>query len=75
MKFTVNELTKSASRGLSTLYTKFLNVGDMDYDVFCKLDESFVEPMLLYGAGLWGLSDQKRVKTVQNKACRYFWPW
>ena len=28
--------------------------------------------MLLYGAGLWGLSEQKRVNTVQNKACRYF---
>ena len=27
--------------------------------------------MLLYGAGLWGLSEQKRVNTVQNKACRY----
>ena len=27
--------------------------------------------MLLYGAGLWGLSERKRVNTVQNKACRY----
>ena len=34
MKFAVNELTKSASRALSALYTKFLNVGGMDYDVF-----------------------------------------
>ena len=72
MKFAVNELTKSASRALSALYTKFLNVGGMDYDVFCKLYESLVEPVLLYGAGLWGLSEQKRVNMVQNKACRYF---
>ena len=70
MKFAVNELTKSACRALSALYTKFLNVGGMDYDVFCKLYESLVEPVLLYGAGLWGLSEQKRVNTVQNKACR-----
>ena len=46
MKFAVNELTKSASRALSALYTKFLNVGGMDYDVFCKLYESLVEPVL-----------------------------
>ena len=54
------------------LYTKFLNVGGMDYDVVRKLYESLVEPVLLYGAGLWGLSEQKRVNTVQNKVCRYF---
>ena len=72
MKFAVNELTKSASRALSALYTKFLNVGGMDYDVFCKLYESLVEPVLFYGASLWGLSEQKKVNTVQNKACRYF---
>ena len=44
----------------------------MDYDVFCKLYESLVEPVLFYGASLWGLSEQKKVNTVQNKACRYF---
>lgn len=72
MKFAVNELAKSASRALSGLYTKFLCVGGMDYEVFSKLYQSLVEPVLLYGAGIWGLSEQKRVNTVQNKACRYF---
>ena len=57
MKFTVNELTKSASPALSALHTNFLNVGDMDYDVFCKLYESLVELMLRYGASLCGLSE------------------
>ena len=36
MKFAVNELTKSASRALSALYTKFVPVGGMDCDIFCK---------------------------------------
>ena len=72
MKFTVNELAKSASRALSALYTKFLNVGGMDYGVFSKLYESLVKPVLFYGAGIWGLSEQKKINTVQNKACRYF---
>lgn len=72
MKFAVTELAKSASRALSALYTKFLHVGGMDYDVFCKLYESLVEPVLFYGAGIWGLSEHKKINTVQNKACRYF---
>ena len=59
MKFAVNELTKSASCALSALYTKFLNVGGIDYDVFCKLYESLVEPVLLYGAGLWDYLNRK----------------
>ena len=29
-------------------------------------------PVLFYGAGIWGLSEQKKINTVQNKACRYF---
>ena len=37
MKFTVNELAKSASRALSALYTKFLNVGGMNYGVWPTL--------------------------------------
>ena len=49
MQFTVNELAKSASRALSALYTKFLNVGGMDYGVFSKLYESLIEPVLFYG--------------------------
>ena len=72
MKFTVSELAKSASRALSALYTKFLNVGGMDYSVFSKLYESLVEPVLFYGAGIWGLSEQSKINTIQNKACRYF---
>ena len=44
----------------------------MDYGVFSKLYESLVEPVLFYGAGIWGLCEQKKINTVQNKACRYF---
>ena len=72
MKFAMNELAKSASRALSALYTKFLHAGGMSYDVFCKLYQSLVEPVLFYGAGIWGLGEHKKINTVQNKACRYF---
>ena len=54
-------------RALSALYAKFKSAGGMAYDVYTKLYQSFVEPVLFYCAGIWGLTD-----TVQNKACKYF---
>ena len=69
---TVSELSKSASRALSALYTKCLRAGGMTIDVFEKLYESLVEPVLFYGSGIWGISDHREVPVVQNKACRYF---
>ena len=71
-KFTVKELAKSASRALSALYTKFLYCGGMTYDVFTKLYTTLVEPVLFYGAGIWGIHKWKDISVVQNKACRYF---
>ena len=54
---TVKELAKSASRALSALYTKSLRAGGMTLNVFEKLYESLVEPVLFYASGIWGISD------------------
>ena len=72
MKYATTELSKSASRALSVLYTKFKNAGGMSYEVYCKLYSSLVEPVLFYCSSIWGLTDYGRINTVQNKACRYF---
>ena len=42
----VSELSKSASRALSALYTKSLKAGGMTIGVLENLYESLVEPML-----------------------------
>ena len=68
----VREITKSASRALGAVYTNYLNAGGMTYDVYNKLIESIVEPVLFYGSGIWGQRYFSEVDTVQNKACRYF---
>ena len=44
----------------------------MHYDVFTKLFEAIVEPVLFYGAGIWGHRYFPEVDTVLNKACRLF---
>ena len=51
-KYTVHEITKSASRALSALYSKFISCGGMTNDVYNKLYKSLVEPVLYYGADL-----------------------
>ena len=72
MKFATSELAKSAGRALSALYAKFKSAGGMAYDVYTKLYQSLVEPVLFYCAGIWGLTDYTKINTVQNKACKYF---
>ena len=72
MTKTVTELAKSASRALSALYSKCLRAGGMTLNVFQKLYESLVEPVLFYSAGVWGISDFREIQMVQTKACRYF---
>ena len=66
--------SKAASRALGAVhvYTKCIGAGGMTYDVYTKLIETFVEPVLFYGAGIWGQRYYPEVETVLNKACRYF---
>ncbi|CAC5363807.1 unnamed protein product [Mytilus coruscus] len=53
-KSTIREITKSASRALSAVYTKFLTCGGMSFDVYTKLYKALIESVLLHGVGLWG---------------------
>ena len=71
-KYTVRELTKSASRALSAIYTKFISCGGMSYDVYTKLYKTLVESILYYGAGIWGHANWREVQAIKNKACRLF---
>ncbi len=72
MRFTVRETTKSASRALGAVYMKFISNGGMSHDVYNKLIETIVEPVLFYWACIWGLNTYPSVNVVLNKACRYF---
>jgi hypothetical protein len=71
-KLATSELDKSASRAISALCTKFCDAGGMSYEVFTALYNSLLQPILSYGAGLWGLTEHSHINTVQNRACRFF---
>ena len=72
MDMSVTEITKSASRALGAVYMKYQYAGGMAYDVYKKLIESIVEPVLFYCSGIWGNRKYTKVEGVLNKACRYF---
>ena len=72
MSRSIREITKSASRALGVVYTKYLHAGGMSYDVYTKLISSLVEPVLFYCAGIWGTRYYKEIDVVVNKACRHF---
>ena len=44
----------------------------MSYEIYTKLIESVVEPVLFYCSGIWGTCKFPKVQRVLNKACRYF---
>ena len=67
MNKTVSELARFPSRALSALYTKCLRAGGMTLDVFEKLYESLVEPVLFYASGIWGISDFKNFNQCRIK--------
>ena len=51
---------------------KYLYTGGMSYDVYTKMIETIVEPVLFYCSGIWGTRKFPKVQSVLNKACRYF---
>ena len=67
----VTEVSKAASRALGVVYMKYLYTGGMSYDVYTKMIETIVEPVLFYCSGIWGTRKFPKVQSVLNKACRY----
>ncbi len=54
----VTELAKSASQALGVLISKYFARGGIDHKMFTSLYETLVQPILNYGAGLWGTKQQ-----------------
>ena len=51
---TAKAVAKSANRALGLIIAKSKAVGGLPYDVFYKLYESIVCPVIMYGAPIWG---------------------
>ncbi len=68
----VTELAKSASRALGVLITTCFALGGMDHKMFTSLYQTLLQPILNYGAGLWGTKRQRYIRNVQNNACKFY---
>ena len=50
---TAKIIAQSASRALGFSIAKYKNMGGMPFDVFTKLFDSLVWPIISYGAAIW----------------------
>ena len=69
---TVKIVAQSASRAHGLLIAKYNTMGGMLYDVFTKLYDSIVWPIISYGAAILGSKSFSCINAVQNRAMRFF---
>ena len=54
---TANIVSQSASRARGLLIAKFKAIGGMPFEIYSKLYDSVVWPVIAYGAAIWGRSN------------------
>ena len=64
MEKSITEITKSAGRALGAIYMKYQSAGGMAYNVYKRLIDSVVEPVLFYCAGIWGTENVPKLKVL-----------
>ena len=57
---------------LISLLFRLHQYGQFSKDVYFKLFDSKVSPVLLYGTELWGVDCQKTFERVHNYACKHY---
>ena len=54
---TVESLTAAAGRSYGRMINLFRKLGDMGCNAYCTLYNSYITPIVNYGAAVWGFSD------------------
>ena len=72
MSVTVGEVVKSATRALGKVISVFKGCGGTSHEVFTKLFNAAVLPVITYSAGIWGLRDFPKLNGILHKAGRFF---
>ena len=65
-------VAQSATRTLGLLITKYRAVGWMPFDVYTKLYDTIVWPIISYGAAIWGTKEYSIINVAHHRACRFF---
>ena len=69
---TVEALTSAAGRSFGRIINMFRKMGDMGYETYSTLCDSYVLPVANYAAGVWGFKDYPAPQVLQNKIQRFF---
>ncbi len=65
---TVEALTSATGRS----FGRIVNMGDMGYETYSTLCDSYVLSVANYAAGVWGFKDYPAPQVLQNKMQRFF---
>ncbi len=65
-------LAESSGSALGGMISKFKNLKNTSFKTYNTLYRSGVEPIMDYGAGVWGFNDFMSTEIVQNRAMRFF---
>ena len=69
---TVSGLSKSASRALGVITSKYFTHDGLDYKTYTKLFDSMVCPIMDYGCEIWGARKGDCMDVIQHRAMRTF---
>ena len=72
MKEGLNVLSEAAGRSLSGIIAKIASFRDAGFQIYTKLYESCVEPIMDYFSCIWGFLKYTAIEKVHNKACRLY---
>ncbi|XP_053402804.1 uncharacterized protein LOC128558049 [Mercenaria mercenaria] len=68
----VKDVAQSASRALGLVIAKCKVMGGFPYDVFTKLYDTVVWPVISYGSAIWGYRSFSCIDAVHNRAMRFY---
>ena len=74
LNFTVmaKMVSQAAGRALGLLIAKYKTLGGMPFDVYNKLYDALVWPVIAYGAAVWGDRSYSCIEAIQNRAMRFY---
>ena len=74
LDFTVmsKAVAQSATRALGLVIAKCKAHGGVPHSVFTQLYDALVQPIIDYGASVWGTTAYSHIKTIQYRAGRFF---
>ena len=71
-EITAKFVAQGASRALGLLISKCKLASGLPFNVYIKLYDSVVYPVISYGAGIWGCKSYSCFNAVHNRAMRFF---